>query len=83
MCEGGSGHLATDGAADVTLLGAIPGTQELKRFLHWMFRHHHERGEWYRFDDKATRVLADFILRDCGVAGCAHGARGAHASRHR
>ena len=47
----------------LTLIGAVPGGRDVERFIHWQFRKHRIRGEWFRIEG----ALAAFIEECLGV----------------
>lgn len=51
-------QLQANNLQPVTLLGSMPGTPEIEKFLHWQFRNFHHRGEWFE-PDQAAREFID------------------------
>jgi len=46
----------------VSLVGSMPGTPEMERCLHWIFRAFHVRAEWFDLDEAATAFLKNRII---------------------
>lgn len=52
--------LRTGSAEAIELLGTIPATLQIERFIHWQFRSFRIHGEWFRADPE----LVSFIERN-------------------
>lgn len=49
--------LQTGSAATLTLLGSLPGDQDLERRIHFRFSQHHVHGEWFRPHPEIIRFI--------------------------
>jgi hypothetical protein len=56
--------LQVGSARPLTLIGVVPGSREIERFIHWQFRKHRERGEWFRIEGALAQFLAENFARD-------------------
>jgi T5orf172 domain len=41
------------------LLGVMPGSLDVEKFLHWLFRRNRRDGEWFVLDDELTRFIME------------------------
>lgn len=43
---------------DATLVAAIPGSEDTEKYFHHMFKHHREKGEWFRVEGELEQFLS-------------------------